>query len=330
MAFQSCLPCFSIPRDSILSLYFGPSPSYTETMSDSRNFFSPADLRFALERLPPPDPQTSGEEDAAGLLRLLEIIDHLRGENGCPFDRTQTVDALLRDLKDEFYELSDAIASGQSLQTSREIGDLVLILLFMRRILWESEQTRFSDILDHVSAKMVRRHPHVFLEPDPSIDSKTLWERWEQEKRKEEEHRDRSSILDGIPRSMPALDVAFRQGQKAGRVGFDWTDEDSVWEKVIEEVGELAEARFEGPERLDHEIGDLLLAVSSYARHAGIRPEEALERANLRFDRRFRHMEIRATQSGQPLAALTPEQWNHLWEEAKRSEQEKQEKDPTP
>lgn len=290
-------------------------------MSKHKNSLPPSDILSAFERLGPPVPRTFTEEDAAGLLRLLEIIDHLRGENGCSFDKIQTVEALLRDLKDELYELSEAIESGQTLQTAREIGDLVLILLFMRRILWENDQTGLSDILDHVSTKMLRRHPHVFLEPDPSIDTKTLWERWEKEKRGEEEHRDRISILDGIPRTMPALEVAFKQGQKAGRVGFDWTDEDSVWEKVIEEIGELSEARFEGPERLDHEIGDLLLAVSSYARHAGIRPEEALERANHRFDQRFRHMETRQAESGQSLASLTPEQWNELWEEAKRSEQ---------
>ncbi len=294
------------------------------------NFEPPSDIRIALRRLPPPVPMTFGEADAASLLRLLEVIDHLRGENGCPFDRGQTIEALFRDLKDELYELSDAVASGQSLPISREIGDLVLILLFMRRILWEKDKTPLSDLLDHVSSKMIRRHPHVFLEPNPSIDSKTLWDRWEQEKRKEEEHRDRTSILDGIPRTMPALDVAFRQGQKAGRVGFDWTDEDSVWEKVIEEVGELAEARFEGPQRLDHEIGDLLLAVSSYARHAGIRPEEALARANQRFDQRFRHMEHRAKESGEPLSSLSPEQWNHLWESAKESERSRQKDEPSP
>ncbi|MHB1287259.1 MAG: nucleoside triphosphate pyrophosphohydrolase [Leptospirales bacterium] len=294
------------------------------------NFEPPSDIRIALERLSPPDPLTFGQADAASLLRLLGVIDHLRGENGCPFDRAQTIEALHRDLKDELYELSDAIESAQSLPISREIGDLVLILLFMRRILWEKDKTTFSDLLDHVSSKMIRRHPHVFLEPNPSIDSKTLWDRWEQEKRKEEEHRDRTSILDGIPRTMPALDVAFRQGQKAGRVGFDWTDEDSVWEKVIEEVGELAEARFEGPQRLDHEIGDLLLAVSSYARHAGIRPEEALARANQRFDQRFRHMEHRAEESGEPLSSLSPEQWNHLWESAKEAERSRQKDETSP
>ncbi|MHB8421273.1 MAG: nucleoside triphosphate pyrophosphohydrolase [Leptospirales bacterium] len=305
----------------------GTGPFYTDSMPNQKNSPSPSEVLSTVERLGTPVPRTFTEEDGAGLLRLLEIIDHLRGENGCSFDKTQTVEALLRDLKDELYELSEAVESGQPLQTSREIGDLVLILLFMRRILWEKDQTRLSDILDHVSTKMVRRHPHVFLEPNLSIDSKTIWERWEKEKRQEEEHRDRLSILDGIPRTMPALEVAFKQGQKAGRVGFDWTDEDAVWEKVIEEIGELSEARFEGPERLDHEIGDLLLAVSSYARHAGIRPEEALERANHRFDQRFRSMETRASESGQSLASLTPEQWNELWEEAKRLEQAGSKKD---
>lgn len=283
-------------------------------MSDTDELYS------VLEKLPKPVPTSQGDRDAARLALLLEVIDHLRGEKGCAFDRKQTLSGLLRDLKDEIYELDEAIGNQNHGQAAREIGDLILILLFMRRILWESEKTTFGEIAGHVAGKMIRRHPHVFRNPQETIDARVLWETWEHEKRKETEHSDRTSILDGIPRNMPALEIAFKQGQKTARVGFDWTDEESVWEKVIEEIGELSEARTEGPERLKHEIGDLILAVTSYARHVGIRSEEALDSANQRFDSRFRRMEERVLKSGRALASLTAEEWDELWEEAKIAE----------
>lgn len=288
------------------------------------------ELHAVLEQLPRPVPSSHDGRDAARLALLLEVIDHLRGERGCAFDRKQTLSGLLRDLKDEIYELEEAIECRDNKGTAREIGDLVLVLLFMRRILWESEKTTFSDIAGHVAGKMIRRHPHVFRDPRESIDARELWETWEHEKRKEAEHSDRTSILDGIPRTMPALEVAFKQGQKAGRVGFDWTDEESVWEKVIEEVGELSEARTEGLDRLLHEIGDLLLAVTAYARHVGIRSEDALGRANQRFDSRFRHMERKALEDGRTLASLSAVEWDALWEEAKAAERKSGEKPGSP
>lgn len=289
-------------------------------MSNIRQFPPEPDFLEALVRLGTPRPRTTGESDGLAFRRLLDVIDHLRGEEGCPFDRQQTIPRLARDLAEEMLELRDAVDEGSSRKMASEIGDMILILLFIRRLLWETDQVTVSSVLDHTSEKMIRRHPHVFLDPDPDIDAKTLWTNWEKEKRKEEEHKDRTSILDGLPRTLSALETAFRQGEKAARVGFDWTDEGSVWEKVLEEVGELSEARFENPGRLDHELGDVFLALSSYARHKGIRPEESLARANRRFSDRFRYMEEQARIQDRDLSSFSADEWNRLWESAKSSE----------
>ncbi len=289
-------------------------------MEHHKNFSSEKDFSALLNRLAPPQPKTTGREDGEAFLRLLDIIDHLRGEAGRPFDRQQTVPRLMHDLAEEMHELREAAEDGRRTAILSEIGDMVLILLFIRRILWEEGPLPVSELLDHTSQKMVRRHPHVFLEPDPTIDTKTLWSNWEKEKRKEKEHEDRTSLLDGIPRTMSSLERAFRQGEKAARAGFDWTEEEDVWEKVIEEVGELSEARSEGDTRLDHELGDLLLALTSYARHRGLRPEESLARANARFSARFRHMEEESRRLERDLSSLSAEEWNRLWEDAKKAE----------
>ena len=290
-------------------------------MEHHKSFSPENDFSEILNRLPPPRSTTAGEEDGRAFLRLLDIIDHLRGEAGCPFDREQTIPRLMNDLTEELHELREAAVDGERKAILSEVGDMILILLFIRRIVWEEDPQSMTQLLDHTSGKMVRRHPHVFLEPDPTIDSKTLWANWEKEKRKEKEHENRTSLLDGIPRTMSSLERAFRQGQKAARAGFDWTEEEDVWEKVIEEVGELSEARSEGEDRLDHELGDLLLALTSYARHRGLRPEESLARANDRFSRRFRHMEEESRRVDRDLSSLAPEEWNQFWENAKKAEE---------
>ena len=283
-------------------------------------FSSENDFSKLLSRFTSPRPKTTEEGDGRAFLRLLEIIDHLRGDDGCPFDREQTVPHLLNDLTEEMHELREAAEDGKRTAILSEIGDMILILLFIRRILWEEKPVSMAQLLDHTSGKMVRRHPHVFLDPDPTIDRKTLWSNWEKEKKKEKEHEGRTSLLDGIPRTMSALERAFLQGKKAARTGFDWTEEEDVWEKVIEEIGELSEARSEGEDRLDHELGDLFLALTSYARHRGLRPEESLARANDRFSKRFRHMEEECRRLDRELSSLSPEEWNRLWEHAKKSE----------
>ena len=285
-------------------------------MSDA---FDPA--RY-LETLPEsPDqralPSTESADDLRGFLRLFRIIDHLRGNNGCPFDQNQTLSHLISDLKDEIFELEESVQTEDLPNIAREMGDLFIILFMARRILWEKSGVSLGDIFNGSARKMVSRHPHVFESHTPDKSLESIWETWEAKKRKEPEHTNRSSVLDGIPRTMPALTVAAKQGQKAGRVGFDWPSADAVEPKILEEWQEVLEARHEGIDRLTEEVGDLLFVLAQFARLSGIRPEEALTRANRKFRHRFHFMEREAAARGVSLSSLTPSQWEALWEESK-------------
>ena len=262
-------------------------------------------------------PVTADPRDTTAVLTLLRVVDHLRGDNGCPFDRKQTLKGLLSDLKDEVYELEESLEDGDLNNLSREMGDVFIILFMARRILWEQTTVSLGEILDGASLKMVSRHPHVFESPDPAKSLEAIWETWEEKKRAEAVHQDRRSVLDGIPRTMPALQASARLGQKAGRVGFDWTSSQSVLDKVEEECAEIRAATSEGPARLTEEIGDLLFAVAQFARLSGIRPEEALAGANKKFKWRFASMEEQAAKENRALSSLSPEDWARLWENAK-------------
>ena len=272
---------------------------------------------IAREADPRAVPVTADPRDTTAVLTLLRIVDHLRGDNGCPFDRKQTLKGLLSDLKDEVYELEESLEDGDLHNLSREMGDVFLILFMARRILWEKTTVSLGEILDGASLKMVSRHPHVFESPDPQKSLEAIWETWEEKKRAEAVHQDRRSVLDGIPRTMPALQASARLGQKAGRVGFDWTSNQSVLDKVEEECAEIRAATSEGPARLAEEIGDMLFAMAQFARLSGIRPEEALAEANKKFKRRFISMEEQATGENRALSSLSPEEWARLWENAK-------------
>jgi len=288
------------------------------------SFDPPRYLESILER---PDtrstPRTDTPDDLPAFGRLVMIIDHLRGNYGCPFDRKQTLSALVCDLKDEIFELEESILKNDDENVSREIGDLFLILLMARRILWEKNHSTMGAILTEAALKMVSRHPHVFEEHTPDKSLEAIWETWEEKKRKEPEHRDRTSVLDGIPVTMPALAIASKQGQKASRVGFDWPSVDAVLSKVEEEWSEVLEARHQGKERLTEEIGDLLFVMAQLSRHMGIRPEEALSQANRKFRSRFIFMEKEASRQGRSLSELAPESWDELWEKAKSHERVK-------
>ena len=262
-------------------------------------------------------PVTADPRDTTAVLTLLRVVDHLRGDNGCPFDRKQTLKGLLSDLKDEVYELEESLEDGDLNNLSREMGDVFIILFMARRILWEQTTVSLGEILDGASLKMVSRHPHVFESPDPEKSLEAIWETWEEKKRAEAVHQDRRSVLDGIPRTMPALQASARLGQKAGRVGFDWPSSQSVLDKVEEECAEIRVATSEGPARLTEEIGDLLFAVAQFARLSGIRPEEALAGANKKFKWRFASMEEQAAKENRALSSLSPEDWARLWENAK-------------
>jgi Protein containing tetrapyrrole methyltransferase domain and MazG-like (predicted pyrophosphatase) domain len=176
-----------------------------------------------------------------------------------------------------------------------------------------------GEILDGASLKMVSRHPHVFESPDPQKSLEAIWETWEERKRTESGHQDRRSVLDGIPRTMPALQSAAKIGQKAGRVGFDWPNSSAVIHKIEEELAEIHAAISEGTARLAEEIGDLLFAVAQFARLSGIHPEDALAAANNKFKGRFSSMENQARRENRSLSSLSPTEWERLWNAAKEA-----------
>lgn len=242
--------------------------------------------------------------------RLLAIMALLRSPGGCPWDREQTLRTLKPYLIEESYEVLEAIDSGNPEELRGELGDLLLQIVFQSQLAAEQGWFSFQDVAQAITRKLIRRHPHVFGEGTANSAGEVL-KIWEQTKKEEG-----NSLLQGIPRGLPALQKAARMGQKAARVGFDWPDVGGLVDKVAEEAGELATAADE-QERF-HELGDLLFALANLARHLKIEPELALQAANDRFRSRFGHMERAA--GTRPLDSFTPTELEALWEEAKRDE----------
>ncbi len=251
--------------------------------------------------------------------RLVEIVRRLRAPGGCPWDRKQTHASLRPYLIEEVYELVDAIDRNDFAEMKEELGDILLHVIFHSDIRRQAGDFDIGDVIDFVSAKLVRRHPHVFGDAEVS-DAEEVLHNWEHIKlRERSEQRDDASLLDGIPRSMPALLVAQRMQEKAARIGFDWKRIEDVWEKIKEEVGELGELLRSGErDKLEEELGDLLFAVANLARFAGLSAEMALRKTNEKFARRFKHIERRLREKG--IENPTLEQMDEFWEEAKELE----------
>lgn len=261
------------------------------------------------------------EKQLAALARVMEVMDRLRVE--CPWDREQTFESLRNNTIEETFELTDAITDGDMDGIREELGDLLLHIVFYSRM--ASEQGRFDlgDVANALCDKLIYRHPHVYGNVEAE-DAGTVIHNWEElklaEKRKKARKQQRG-LLSGVPRSLPAMVKAFRIGQKAAAAGFDWPERRAVWDKVREESSELQQEI----DRLDHdrmeeEIGDLFFALVNMSRLYGIDPENALERCNKKFMRRFAHIEAKAEETGRELTALTPEQMEEYWDEAKRLE----------
>jgi len=243
--------------------------------------------------------------------RLVGIMALLRDpENGCPWDREQTLESLKPYLVEETYETLDAIDAADPERLKGELGDVLLQIVFQSQIADESDWFDFHGVAETLCNKLVRRHPHVFsssqaTNPDEVIDI------WEETKREEGQ-----GLLAGIPSHMPALLKAHRISQKAARVGFDWPDVAGVLDKVDEEARELAEA--DSPEARFHEIGDLLFALANLARRLGIDPEDALQQTNMRFQSRFSFIEEQVARRGRTMKDLSLDELEELWQEAKR------------
>lgn len=272
------------------------------------------------------------EEKIQAFGRLLDIMDELREK--CPWNAEQTFDSIRRLTEEEVYELSDAILSGDRTATAKEIGDLMYHLVFYARMGQEEGAFDIADSINKVCDKMVFRHPHVFgPEAGKATSAKEIADTWELVKAKEKDGNKR--VMDGIPHAMPALLKALSLQEKARGCGFDWEKKEDVWDKVREEVAEVADAMqraagteagpdagsdagtVAGPEHLAEEFGDLLFAVLNAARLYGVDPEAALSRTAEKFRRRFNYVEEQTLQSGRKLSDMTLAQMDVYWDQAK-------------
>ena len=246
---------------------------------------------------------------------LMALVAHLRGPEGCPWDREQTSASIKAGFLEECYELLEAIERGDPDRVLEELGDVLLHVAMQVRIAQETSKFSERQVFERQIEKLIRRHPHVFGDADAS-DAREVEAQWERIKERERKESG-GSLLDGVPVAMPALGHAHAIQRRAARVGFDWPDVDGVLDKVVEELGELRDAS--GPERREEELGDLLFSLVNASRWLGLEPEAALRGANARFRRRFALMGSLCRERGQTFADLTLEAKESLWQEAKRA-----------
>lgn len=250
--------------------------------------------------------------------RLLGIMERLRGPGGCPWDREQTLRSLRPYVLEETYEVLEAIDAGDAREHCEELGDLLLQIVFQAQLTKEEGQFEFADVANAISNKLVSRHPHVFGDVELK-DADQVLRQWAALKREEKRAKGRGeSVLEGVPREMPALARADRLTEKASRIGFDWPDAGGAREKVTEELGELDEAIAAADrDAVEHELGDVLFAVANLSRKLGIPAEEALRGSVSRFVSRFSHIERELARRGVPHGAASLEEMDALWNEAK-------------
>lgn len=247
--------------------------------------------------------------------RLLTIMDELRA--GCPWDRKQTLESLRYLTIEETYELSDAILEKDMDEIKKELGDLMLHLVFYSKIATEQNAFTITDVLNGICEKLIHRHPHIYGDV-MAKDAETVKNNWEKIKLKEGE---RKTVLGGVPASLPAMVKAYRIQEKARGVGFDWDHVGQVWDKVQEELAELQYEKLNGsPEKIEDEFGDLLFALINYARFIDVNPEDALERTNKKFIRRFNYIEQKVKETGKSMHDMSLAELDVFWNEAKAAE----------
>ncbi len=255
----------------------------------------------------------TSEEKAECLRKVIETLDILRGK--CPWDAKQTNESLRTNTVEEVYELCDARIKGDDESIKKELGDVLLHVLFYSKIGEEKGSFDIGEVAESLNSKLIFRHPHVFGDASAATAGEVS-QNWEQIKLKEKGGN--RTVLAGVPDALPAIIKAFRIQEKAANVGFDWTEPKDAWDKVMEETGELA-AEIEDMDKdaMEGEMGDLLFSIINVARLYGINPENALERTNRKFISRFNYIERKAKESGQSLKAMTLKQMDKLWNEAK-------------
>jgi XTP/dITP diphosphohydrolase len=246
--------------------------------------------------------------------RLLDIIDELREK--CPWDRKQTFETLRHLTIEETYELGDAILDNDLEEIKKELGDLLLHIVFYSKIGSEKKAFDIADVANQISDKLIHRHPHIYGETDVE-DADQVVKNWEDIKLKE----GKKSVLEGVPKSLPALVKAYRIQDKVSGVGFDWDQKEAVLEKVKEELDELrTEIDAGDSKKMEAELGDVMFSLVNYARFLKVNPENALERTNKKFIKRFNYIEEKAKKSQRKVSELSIEEMEILWQEAKKTD----------
>lgn len=254
------------------------------------------------------------EEKLEAIGKMLDVLDILRVK--CPWDAKQTNESLRANTIEEVFELSDAIVEGNSDELKKELGDVLLHIAFYSKIAEEKEDFDIADVAEALREKLVFRHPHVFGDARAD-DAKQVSQNWEQIKLKEKGGN--KTVLAGVPNSLPSMIKANRIQEKARNVGFDWESPEQVWDKVREEMKEVeAEIKAKEQEKLESEFGDLLFSVINAARLYGVNPDNALEKTNKKFIRRFNYLEQKANELGRSLKEMTLEEMDAIWNEAKK------------
>ena len=253
---------------------------------------------------------------AEEFVRLVTIMDELREK--CPWDKKQTVQSLRQMTIEETYELADAITENDWKGIKEELGDLLLHIVFYSKIGMEQGQFTLEEVMQGISAKLIARHPHIY--GDVKVNNEDdVKKNWEKLKLKE----GKTSVLGGVPQSLPAMVKAMRLQEKARQVGFEWENKDQVWEKVEEEIGELKEVVGTGQqEKIEEEFGDLVFSLVNYARFLQLDAENALERTNKKFIHRFTQMEQKAIAGGKDLKEMTLAEMDAIWNSIKRQNPE--------
>jgi MazG family protein len=260
----------------------------------------------------------------AKFLELVQIMERLRRPDGCPWDLKQTFDTIKPYLLEETYEVMDAIDRRDWPHLAEELGDLMLQPVFFAQMASEQDLFTISDSLDAINQKLIRRHPHVFGDATAET-AEDVKSRWDQIKRQEKVEKgtapEQASVLDEIPRTVPALVEALKISKRAASTGFEWPDVTGVVDKVHEEVRELTEAReLMRHDQIEHELGDLLFTIVNLARFLNVDPEQALRKTNVRFRSRFGHIEHELAAAGEELKGTSLERLEELWQAAKRQE----------
>ncbi|TDJ51588.1 MAG: nucleoside triphosphate pyrophosphohydrolase [Nitrospina sp.] len=258
------------------------------------------------------------EEPAKSFGKLSAIVDRLMGDNGCPWDRVQTRESLKPYLVEETYEVLEALDSNDPEKIKDELGDLMYQILFHSKISELQDEFSIRDVVDNLSEKMVRRHPHIFEAGELHTPDQVL-DQWETIKKKEKASQHHKSVLDGVPNHLPALAYAQKLTRKAAKHGFDWDRITDVFAKLDEEIAEFKSAVLQGQEEeIAGELGDILFVLVNVARHQKIDAEEALRRTNNKFVKRFQHIERAVEKTGKTLKETPLADLERHWQDAKK------------